>query len=413
LRDNRLTGLDFLRALACLLVFAHHTTQRLNFDVLAGGWRVYYLFFNMGAFGVGVFFLLSGFLLTRPFWVAFDAQAPMPSLKVYALRRAARIIPGYYVSLTVTVILAATVFGTPFGPDIVLRYLSGLFFVNEFHWLTLFPAEVNGPLWSIGMEVASYVLLPFGLLALFALRGPLPGWRGRLVFLGVVVVALLAHLLVVTFVPKETVDADFGHGMVGGAKYWMPQYNVASFFVVFAIGGLAAGLSTLWRGNRHVFADVLVLAGLTGAAWAIWSVAPSRAPESFGWLGIPYHFPFFHLGVALALVAFPHARYLPALTELPPVRYVAKISFGIYIWHFLILELIRQNFAPSFGYAGINDTNQWLALTGISLLLALLAGSLSWYFIESPALSWAKQFEKRSPASSVASTRASPQNLHA
>jgi peptidoglycan/LPS O-acetylase OafA/YrhL len=413
LRDNRLTGLDFLRALACLLVFAHHTTQRLNFDVLTGGWGVYYLFFNMGAFGVGIFFLLSGFLLTRPFWVAFDAGAPMPSLGIYALRRAARIIPGYYVALTATVILAATVFGVPFGPDIVARYVSGLFFVNEFHWLTLFPAEVNGPLWSVGMEVASYVLLPFGLFALFALRPLLPGWRGRLVFLGIVGLSLVAQYLIVTFVPKETVDADFGHGMVGGAKYWMPQYNVVGFFLVFAMGGLTAGLSTLWRGDRHVLADILGVAGLLAAAWAILWVAPSRAPESFGWLGVPYHFPFFHLGVALALFALPHAKFLPLVTELPPVRYLAKISFGIYIWHFLVLELIRQNFAPSFGYAGINDTNQWLALTGISLVLALVAGSLSWYLIESPALGWAKHFEKASSTPSPAPAAASAQNLHA
>ena len=411
MRDDRLTGLDFLRAVACLLVFAHHTTQRLNFDALTGGWRVYYLFFNMGAFGVAIFFLLSGFLLARPFWVAYDAGKPMPSLGVYAFRRAARIIPGYYVALTVTFVVAGLVFGTPFTGDIIWRYLSGLLFINAFHWLTLFPAEVNGPLWSIGMEVTSYVLLPLGLLALFALRPRLPGWRGRLVFVAVLALTLLAHWLVVTFVPKETVNADFGHGMVGGAKFWMPQYNVASFFLVFAMGALTAGLSTLWRG-RHLAADMLAILGLAAAAWAIWWVAPSRAPESFGWLGIPYHFPFFHLGVALALFALPHARILPAVTEIAPIRYVARVSFGIYIWHFLILELIRQFFAPTYGWAGISDTNYWLVLVGISFVLALIAGSLSWHLIESPVLEWAKRREKETTGRTLPAG-ATPQNLHA
>jgi peptidoglycan/LPS O-acetylase OafA/YrhL len=410
LRDTRLTGLDFLRALACLLVFAHHTTQRLNFDALSGGWRVYYLFFNMGAFGVGIFFLLSGFLLSRPFWLAYDSGAPMPSLATYALRRAARIMPGYYVALTATFVLAGVVFGTPFAPDIVKRYFAGLFFLGEFHWLTLFPAEVNGPLWSIGMEVASYVLLPIGLLALFALRPVLPGWRGRITFLAVVGAALLAHLAIVRFVPKETVDADFGHGLIGGAKFWMPQYNVAGFFVVFAMGGLAAGLSTLWRGQRHVIADLLVILGFAGAAMAIWSVAPTRAPESFGWLGLPYDFPYFHLGIALALIAFPHSRLLPVLSEAAPIRYLAKISFGIYVWHFMVLELIRQLFVPNFGYAGIADTTFWLELTAIAATLAVIAGSLSWYLVESPVLNWAKRLEGRgrNPATVVP-----PQNLHA
>jgi peptidoglycan/LPS O-acetylase OafA/YrhL len=409
LRDNRLTGLDLLRALACLLVFAHHATLRLNFDALSGAWHNFYLFFNMGAFGVAVFFLLSGFLLARPFWVAFDAGAPMPSLGIYALRRAARILPGYYVALTVTLIVAATVFGSPFTGDTMQRYVAGLLFVNEFHWLTLFPAEVNGPLWSIGMEVASYVLLPLGVIALFALRPVLPGWRGRIVFVGVVGAALLAQYLVVTFVPKETVDADFGHGLIGGAKFWMPQYNVAGFFLVFAMGALTAGFSTLWRG-RHVLADLLVIAGFAGAALAIWSVAPSRAPESFGWLGLPYHFPYFHLAVALALFAFPHAKYLPAVSEVAPIRYIAMVSFGIYIWHFLVLELMRKWVVPRYDWAGISDTNQWLLISGIGLGLAVLAGSLSWFLIEQPVLNWAK---RREAPRSILPDAAPAANLHA
>jgi peptidoglycan/LPS O-acetylase OafA/YrhL len=400
-----------MRALACLLVFSHHTVQRLNFDALTGGWQPFYLFFNMGAFGVGIFFLLSGFLLARPFWVAFDAGAPMPSLKTYALRRAARIVPGFYVSLTVTLILAVAVFGTVFDGQLVFRYIAGLLFIGEFHWLTLFPTEVNGPLWSIGMEVASYALLPLGLVALFALRRTLPGWGGRIVFVAVIGLALLAHYLVATLVPPATEDVGFGHGMIGGAKFWMPKYNVAGFFTVFAMGSLTAGLSLLWRGKRNLVADVLVLAGLFGAAWAMWTVSPARAPESFGWLGAPYNFPYFHLGIALALLAFPHTRLLPALSELAPVRYVAKISFGIYIWHFLILELVRQFFAPSFGYAGISSTAYWMTLTGISLVLALLAGSLSWYGIEQPVLNWAKRLEPGKARGIEPDI--SPQKLHA
>ena len=81
--------------------------QRLDFNALTGAWRPFYLFFNLGAFGVAIFFLLSGFLLSGPFWGAYDAGRPMPSLRTYALRRAARIMPGYYTALTVSLILAA------------------------------------------------------------------------------------------------------------------------------------------------------------------------------------------------------------------------------------------------------------------------------------------------------------------
>jgi peptidoglycan/LPS O-acetylase OafA/YrhL len=410
--DSRLTGLDLLRALACVLVFLHHTTQRLNFDALSPGWQDYYLFFNMGAFGVAIFFLLSGFLLAHPYWMAFDAGAPMPSLLVYAVRRAARIMPGYYAALTVTFILAATVFAVPITGDIIRRYAAGLFFVNEFHWLTLFPVEINGPLWSIGMEVASYALLPVGLLALFALRSKLAGWRGRLVFVAVVAAALSAQYLVITLVPKETFQADFKFGMVGGAKYWMPQYNVAGFFAVFALGSLAAGASTLWKRPRSGFADVLVLAGLAVAAWQMWSSGPNRyKPEAFGWLSIPFDFPAFHLGIALALICFPHVRWLSGVSELLPIRYAATISFGVYIWHFLILELIRQYFEPKFFWNGIASPTRWLELTTLAFTLAVLAGSLSWFAIERPALHWGRRLEEK--LAIRLPSRASPHKLHA
>jgi peptidoglycan/LPS O-acetylase OafA/YrhL len=396
LRDDRLTGLDLLRALACLLVFAHHCVQRLDFNALTGAWRPFYLFFNLGAFGVAIFFLLSGFLLSGPFWLAFDAGRPMPSLRTYALRRAARIMPGYYTALTVSLIVAAVCFGATFSPEILARYVAGLLFIGEFHWLTLFPVEVNGPLWSIGMEVASYALLPLALWMLFGCRRLLPGWRGRLVFAEAVALALIGHALIILLVPKETVDATFDYGLVGGAKYWMPAFNVLGFFAVFALGSLAAGISALWRG-RNGLADLLVIGGLAGAAVAMGLASGPREPEALGWLGLPYAFPGFHLGVVVALIAFPHTKYLPALSEAGPVRYLAKISFGIYIWHFLILELLRQGFAPDFGYAGIADPTRWMELAALSFVLAIVAGSLSWYGIEAPCLAWARRRERHPP----------------
>ncbi len=126
---------------------------------------------------------------------------------------------------------------------------------------------------------------------------------------------------------------------------------------------------------------------------------------------IPYAFPYFHLGIACALLAFPHARLLPALSELAPIRYIARISFGIYIWHFLILELARQFIAPKFAYGGIADTHFWLELTLGSLVLAIAAGSASWYGLEAPAMRWARQFEARTTG--TAGAQAPPQNMHA
>src|ERR1700759_1920047 len=152
--DNRLAGADFVRALACTMVVTHHATQRLTPDQMPGDLDHW---LQMGAFGVGAFFVLSGYLRARPFWLVLDARETMPSLRTYALRRAARILPGYWLALTVTFVLTVTIFGFPFSGQLLLRYFAGLLLVADWHWVTFFPVEIDGPLWSISFEVTSYV----------------------------------------------------------------------------------------------------------------------------------------------------------------------------------------------------------------------------------------------------------------
>src|SRR5690606_22416348 len=120
--------------------------------------------------------------------------------------------------------------------QLVLRFFAGVFLVADWHWVTLFPVEVNGPLWSISFEVTSYVLLPLGLAGLFLVRGVTgPGWQSRALWPTAIAVALLAHWLFVTWFPIDNVRRGWDYGMLGGAKWWMPRYNAFGFFSMFAI----------------------------------------------------------------------------------------------------------------------------------------------------------------------------------
>ena len=73
---NRLSGADCLRALACLAVLMHHLAFRMDVDSVPEALQPLIRWLAMGSFGVSVFFVLSGFLLARPFWLALDAGAP-------------------------------------------------------------------------------------------------------------------------------------------------------------------------------------------------------------------------------------------------------------------------------------------------------------------------------------------------
>ena len=89
---------------------------------------------------------------------------------------------------------------------------------SQHFWVTLFPVEVNGPLWSIGFEVTSYLLLPIGFVALFALAPRIGnGWRTRGLWLGVIAAALIAHTLFVRFVHPGSLQRGWDYGLIGGA----------------------------------------------------------------------------------------------------------------------------------------------------------------------------------------------------
>lgn len=386
---NRLPGADFLRAAACLVVLFHHLALRLSNDEISPPLEIFRSFAHNGTFGVAIFFVLSGFLLARPFWQALEKGRPMPSLRVYAMRRAARILPGYWLALTVTFVLGIAVFGAQLDDRLVLRYMAGLLLVADWHWLTFFPVEVNGPLWSISFEATSYVLLPLGFALLF-LPGSRPGRRSRLVWLGIIALALIAQWLVAGNLAVDHVRDGGSFGLIDLAALWMPRYNPFGFFAMFAIGSLAAGLQVRWEKQHGLLFDLLALGGL-GLSVAVF-VAYADAPEAsaFGWLDIPYGFPWLVLTVALTLASAPSSRHVGRLLDNASSRYIARISFGIYVWHSLVIELVRQYWIPDFTMFSVKDPALFVAASAIVIALSIAIAHLSFHLIERPVMIWAR-----------------------
>ena len=124
-KTNRLTiyyrGLHGLRGFAALAIFGVHYNQIVDVDFYFGEFDLYLLLKN-GEYGVGLFFILSGVLLSQPFWQSIIHQHQWPSTTSYFIHRAARIIPAYYVALTI-LILASGYWRFPQAwPDILLHY---------------------------------------------------------------------------------------------------------------------------------------------------------------------------------------------------------------------------------------------------------------------------------------------------
>jgi peptidoglycan/LPS O-acetylase OafA/YrhL len=393
-----LDGADGVRALACLLVVFHHLMQRLGQPEQAQPVQIVQTFFLNGGFGVSAFFVLSGMLLSYPFWKRYLEGSNLPNLLEYVRRRFVRIAPGFYASLIVTFLLALV-----YDPDVPhkwIRLLSGLTFTSSFHHMTFFPVDLNGPLWSISFEVFCYVLMPVFMIGLFALarvtssRTVQTGSMRLAVgyWIGVFVLTVLAHFWIMQNLTPDSFERGWQYGLLGGAKYWMPNYNPVGFFGHYCIGVLAAGFIA-WRQRRvaqgipartRVFDGIVITSSL--AAIAFIYITAYAGEFSFSLGRQPYGFPAFPISVALILAAAPFATWVQRPLDNTFFRYTAKVSFGLYIWHYPILELTRIWYNPDYRYFGISSLGYWALLSTAILIVSYVVAALSYRFIETPFL---------------------------
>jgi peptidoglycan/LPS O-acetylase OafA/YrhL len=399
---TRLAGADFMRAMACLMVLAHHLALRMDFSKMPDALSLPFHLARFGNYGVSVFFVLSGFLLARPFWRALDRGEPMPSLTIYAMRRAARILPGFWLALTVGFLLSITVYNEPATAELIGRYLSGFVLMSQWHWRTFFPVQGDGPLWSIPFETTCYVLLPAAFLLLFADRHRnRPVIVSRICWLGVIALVLAGHWLIVTFLPTDAVGRGWDHGFQGGAKEWMPAYNPIGFFAIFAIGSLAAGLQTMMPPGRRILYDFVAAAALVvGAAEVHRSIG--GAWEGYGFLGVPYRFPIFPLAVGAALCTLPQSAVFGRLLDNSISRYVATVSFGVYIWQDIVLTMMTTLFPRSFGAGSADMLGGWAISSLIAVAVIFAIGTLSYRLLERPVMIWARAKEEEAGKPAVA-----------
>jgi peptidoglycan/LPS O-acetylase OafA/YrhL len=383
----RIPGADGLRALACLLVIWHHTTQRLNPEALPD-WQKFFHYFGMRAeVGVSLFFVLSGCLLSLPFWHSFVNAERMPSLKAYLINRGARIVPAFWFNLIFCTLIGFWFFNQDIN---WWRFISGLFVINSYHYSSFFPAELNGPLWSIGLEVSCYLLLPIVLFSIikstkklsFAIAS-LIGW--------IVLLQLLNPWIINNFMTSNKLKG-WQYGLTGGAKQWLPYWNIDTFFSQFLCGSLAALIivalrlrGTTQSRNFDVAAVFFGLAAVLLVADRLVVGAPDRITNQ------PYLAPFYAILMAAVLVASAFSTIIYKALDNRVFRWIAKLSFSIYLWHMVLIVLIERKASKNYVYYGVTDTSEWVLLSFIVLSGSICIAALSWRFLESPVLKYARK----------------------
>jgi peptidoglycan/LPS O-acetylase OafA/YrhL len=317
-----------------------------------------------------------------PFWASFVESKPFPSIKRYSLNRAARIAPAFWLNLIICNILAAVLFNLEFNWQ---KFVSAFLFINSYHFSTFFPTEVNGPLWSIGLEVSCYLLLPIVLYLIFRIARS-NAWAYVGLLTAIVALQAINPLIIKVFMTDND-QKGWQFGIDGGAKQWLPYWNISTFFTQFLIGSLAALVIVHLRSMATKPTRIFDFAFIATAIQAVVLVVSRLTP---GWEDSvtqqPYLSPFFAIFMAGLLVFGSHSKYVSRVLDNRLFSWLAKLSFGIYLWHVVVIEVIARKFVSNYVFSGMNDVWQWVFISAIVLGSAIAIAAVSWRLLESPIL---------------------------
>lgn len=363
-------GLDTLRALAALGVVITHVA------FYAGSYGNGLLGAALARLDVGVaiFFVLSGFLLGRPYVTAALLGGVIDSPGRYLWKRALRILPVYWVTLVAAYILLANNRELPVSRWIANAALIDLFFADRL-------PEGLTQMWSLSIEAAFYLALP--LLVWAATRIIRGRWTPRRLYLATALLGAfnLVWLLLSGRLLKPLFEAT---------AWWLPSY-----FLWFALGIALAVAAVDRAGSPSRTSTVLRSAASSPAtcwtaAAALFIVActPVAGPVQLALLTRQQSLVKLVLyGAIAALIVLPSAlgndrsRYARVLA-LPALRHLGHVSYCVFCCHQIILLLVAQN--ADFTLFG----GQGLRLFLLTIAGSLMAAEALHWLVERPVQRW-------------------------
>jgi len=346
-------ALDGLRAVAVLMVVVTH------FGLWIPSVR---RFFWPGALGVDIFFVLSGFLITSLLIREFEVYGTV-SLKRFYARRFLRLTPAYWLMLGVTMFTLQI-----FLPETAARlhanniFASCLLYLSN--WKRAFGVNID-PLvhtWSLAIEEQFY-LIWCPLLCVMLSR-----FKNRTL---IAFVTLSINLLLIV-----VLESRIELGMWG--KDYL--YNATECRFHALLFGALTGMIFCWRlGGERILAsrgfDLLALAALvSGVLLASKFAEPNQSTYRV--------LPGFAVACSILVLWLVTRSTSPfhSLLRFPALVWIGKVSYGLYLWHFVVLALVLEF--------------QWpLWVRGLTYItISFIVTAASYYFLERPFLKLKERF---------------------
>lgn len=335
--------IDGLRAVAVVPVVLFHA----KLSALSGGYV-----------GVDVFFVISGFLITR--LIATEIADGRFSLLRFYERRVRRIWPAFLAVVAATALVGSALLMPTALVDLAHSVLASvlfasniLFFQQADYWDAPAHAKPLLHTWSLSVEEQFYIVFPLLLLGLFRWQR---AWSRKVhvVLAALALLSLVACVVATGIAPGDDSDAR-------AAAFYLAPFRAWELLV-----GALLALNAVPPVRVPVAREAMTVGGLVAIGLAM-VVFDEHTPFPGATALIPV------LGTALVIHAGGDTRAGRALGAAPMV-FVGALSYSLYLWHW-----------PCLVFAGLwmsepLSTTQAMGAVGVSCVLAVL----SWRFIESP-----------------------------
>lgn len=346
LQEKYIAGLDGLRAVAVLMVIGYH----LKLPIFKGG-----------VLGVTIFFVISGFLITRLLLQELQKTNKI-DLKNFWIKRIKRIWPALILMVSVTVIVCA-LFNRLLLSKASQDYISVLLGYNNwyqiFNNISYFDNGVApSPLlhcWSLAIETQFYLIFPLIIIIIAKLKSTKKERYQVLSIITTVLIIVSSLLMMILFNPNGDPSRVY--------------YGLDTRCFSLLVGALLAIIveSDIKIGLTKPANDIIGIISLICVCIIVTKVA--------GYDAFLYKGGYLLTSILTAFVILSILRKQSMLSKflsIPVIDWLGKLSYSIYLWHYPIIILISGG-----------KTSSWYIML-IEVILTLVLASASYYLVETP-----------------------------